>query len=150
MSRKLFLILPLLLLLGCAMSASAAPVPALEPLPLGEMHEAMAMVAAAGQAGGTGHSAVFTWTAPADAVATSTYDLFRANAVCPTSGLGTLTFTKVNATAIVGLTYTDGTIGVGNWCYYMQQNQNGATSQPSNTSGGQARPNTVTIQLVLN
>lgn len=146
MSRKLFLILPLLLILGCALPALAAPTPVLAPLPLGELHMAMA---AAGQVV-TGHSTTLTWSAPADVVAGSTYDVLRANAVCPVSGLGTLTFTKVNASAIVGLTFTDGTIGVGNWCYYVTQSQNGATSLPSNTTGGQARPNTVTVQIVIN
>lgn len=145
MKSRLLLLVALLFVVG-ALPAFAAPAPTLEPLPLGELHMAMA---AAGQVP-TGHSAVFTWVAPADVVATSSYDLFRTNAVCPVTGLGTLTFTKVNTAAITGLTYTDATITVGNWCYYMQQNQNGATSVPSNTTGGQARPNTVTIQLVIN
>lgn len=144
MKSKLLLLVALLFLVG-AVPAFAAPVPTLEPLPLGEMHMAMAAAQVV-----TGHNAVLTWSAPADAVAGTTYDMFRVNAVCPTSGLGGLTFTKVNTTPITALTFTDASITVGNWCYYAQQNQNGATSAPSNTTGGQARPNTVTIQIVIN
>lgn len=149
MKSKLLLLVALLFVVG-AVPAFAAPAPTLEPLPLGEMHNALAAEPAAAAQVVTGHNVVLTWAAPADAVATSTYDLFRINAVCPVSGLGGLTFTKVNTTPITALTFTDATITVGNWCYYMQQNQNGASSVPSNTAGGQAKPNTVTIQIVIN
>jgi len=106
------------------------------------------LLATGASAQSTGHSAVLTWAAPSDATAASTYNIYRANAVCPTSGTGTLTFTKINSTS--ALTYTDSTIIVGNWCYYVTQVASGIESAPSNTAGGQARPNTVTIQLVIN
>ena len=96
------------------------------------------------------HQAVLSWPAPSDATTSSSYNVYRANATCPTSGLGTLTWTKLTTTPIAALTYTDNSIGVGNWCYYVTQLQQGAESVPSNTAGGQARPNTVTIQIVVN
>src|SRR5271163_1577295 len=89
----------------------------------------------------TGHKATLTWTAPPDAVATSTYNVYRAAAACPSGGVtGTLSFTKITATPITALTYVDSTIGVGQWCYYVTQVQAGTESAQSNTSGGTAAP----------
>jgi len=61
--------------------------------------------------------AVLSWTAASDAVASSTYNVYRASGACPASGLGTLTFTKLNATGISALTYTDSTLTVRTWCF---------------------------------
>ena len=139
------LIAVVVLLFICAVPSKAAP--NLEPLPLGSLHTSMAL---AGQVITPTHQAVLTWTAASDVVSTSSYNVYRTNAVCPVSGLGTLAFTKLNGSAVFALTYTDPTISVGNWCYYITQVQASIESGPSNTAGGQARPNTVTIQIVIN
>jgi hypothetical protein len=97
----------------------------------------------------TAHSATLSWAAPSDAVASSTYNIYRAAGACPLSGLGTLTFSKLNTAPITALTYTDTTVGVGSWCYYGTQVQNGVESVPSNTAGGNVVPNGITIQLIL-
>lgn len=96
------------------------------------------------------HQAVLSWSAPSDATTGSTYNVYRAVGVCPTSGLGSLTFVKLNSTGITGLSFTDTSVSVGNsYCYYGTQVQGSAESVPSNTAGGTLRPNAVTIQLVL-
>lgn len=97
----------------------------------------------------TAHSAAVSWSAPSDAISSSTYNVYRAPGACPASGLGTLTFVKLNATPITGLSYTDTTITVGSWCFYGTQVQNGVESAPSNTAGGNVSPNAPTITVVL-
>jgi hypothetical protein len=96
-----------------------------------------------------GHSAVITWPAPSDAVAASTYKVYRASGACPASAPGTLTWTNLTATPISALTYTDSTITVGAWCYYVTQVQAGIESVPSNPAGGTARPNAISVITVV-
>src|SRR5579859_4798214 len=96
------------------------------------------------------HQAVITWVAQTDATASTTYNVYRATAACPASGTDSLTFTKLNATPITSLTYTDGNLAVGNYCYYVTQVLNGVEASPSPTGGGPVRPNTITtIQIVI-
>lgn len=95
------------------------------------------------------HQAVLTWVAPTDAVAGSTYNVYRASGGCPATGVGTLTFAKVNAGGVTALTYTDSGLAVGVYCYYVTQVQNASESIPGNTAGGPVKPNTVTIQIVI-
>ena len=97
----------------------------------------------------TAHSATLTWSAPSDATTGSTYNIYRATGACPTSGLGTLTFAKVNAAPITALTYVDSGLTVGTYCYYATQVQSSTESLPSNTAGGPARPGTITVQIVI-
>jgi hypothetical protein len=106
----------------------------------------------------TAHQATLTWAAGSDASATTTYNAYRAPAACPATGLGTLTFTKINAAPITGGnapgvsdTYIDKGLAEGIYCYYVtaQDSVTLAESLPSNTAGGVIRPNTVTIQIVL-
>lgn len=88
-------------------------------------------------AAGAGHSVALTWTAPPDVVSGTTYNAYRLNAACPS---GALTgFTKVGS-AIAGTTYTDATVGAGNWCYYVTQAQGGAESGPSNSAAAVILP----------
>ena len=94
------------------------------------------------------HQAALTWTAPSDAVAGSTYNVYRASGSCPVTAPGTLTWTKLTATSISVLTYTDTTITVGAWCYYVTQVQVGIESNPSTPAGGTARPNAVTVLTI--
>ena len=96
------------------------------------------------------HSAVLSWAAPSDATSTSTYNIYSTPNACPSSGLGTLTWTKI-ASGLAALTYTDTTVTVGNsYCYYATQVQGGIESAPGATAGGSLRPGSVTsIQIVL-
>lgn len=104
----------------------------------------LALLASATLAQATGHSATLTWTAPPDATATTIYHIYRAAAACPTGGgVGTLSFVRVDgvSSAISSTNYTDTTIGVGPWCWYVTAVTGGQESAPSNTSGGTALPN---------
>jgi len=96
-----------------------------------------------------GHQAQLNWTTPSDATSSSAYNVYRANAVCPASGTGTLTWTKITATPVAALTYTDTTITVGSWCYYVTQVQGTHESPPSNTAGGDALPNSPSITVII-
>lgn len=94
------------------------------------------------------HSAVLTWGAASDATVGSTYNVYRAAAVCPASGIAGVTFIKEGNTS--ALTFTDSTVVVGSsYCYYVTQMVGTAESAPSNTAGGTVRPSTVTIQIVV-
>src|SRR5208337_369101 len=95
------------------------------------------------------HSVTLTWNLPTDAVASSTYNVYRASGACPVSGLGTLTWAKINTAWIAALTYSDSGVPVGSYCYYATQVQNGTESLPSNTAPALVRPNTVTITITL-
>jgi len=96
------------------------------------------------------HSAVLTWAAPDDASATASYNIYRASGLCPASGLGTLVFSKVNASPITALTFTDTSVKVGGqYCYYGTHAEGAVESIPSNTAGGTVTPHGIIIQLVL-
>ena len=95
------------------------------------------------------HSATISITAPSDATSASGYNVYRASGICPATAPGTLGWTKLTASPITVLTYTDSTITVGAWCYYVTQVQVGVESSPSNAAGGTAQPNTVTFTVVI-
>jgi len=61
--------------------------------------------------GGTGHSVLFTWS-PSPSSGVVGYNIYRSNV----SGSS---YSKINATAISGLTYTDGTVVSGETYYYV-------------------------------
>lgn len=86
---------------------------------------------------GAGHSAALNWSAPSDAVSSTTYSIYRSNETCPAAP--DTTFTLLT-TGVTGTSYTDTSIGVGNWCYYVEQVQNSVSSAPSNMAGGTAAP----------
>lgn len=88
------------------------------------------------------HSVQLTWTASPDSTAQNpgTISIFRANATCPATGIGTLSWTLITSTAPAAGPYTDSTVSTGNWCYYVTATIGGATSAPSNTAGGSASP----------
>ena len=94
------------------------------------------------------HSAAVSWTAPADANATTNYNVYRLNSTCPISGIGTATWTKV-ASSLTVVNFTDTTITVGNWCYYVTQVTNGIESAPGTTAGGQAKPGVVNFSVTI-
>jgi hypothetical protein len=70
-----------------------------------------------------GHSVVLTWNAPSDAIASSTYNIYKGAGLCSTNP----TMVQVNTTPIAALTYTDPE-PVGAYCYSATQAQNGAES----------------------
>jgi hypothetical protein len=97
------------------------------------------------QAFAASHQAVLNWTASSDAVPSSTYSIFRASGACPAApGTG---FTLL-ASGVTGTTFTDTTITVGTWCYYVEQVQNGTNSAPSDLAGGTAAPLAPILQTV--
>lgn len=95
----------------------------------------------------TGHSATLTWAAPSDATTGTTYSVYRMSGACP-SAPGTAF--SLLAAGITTTSYTDSTVTVGTWCYYVEQVQNSTNSAPSNLAGGTAAPLAVIIQVTVN
>ena len=100
------------------------------------------------------HQAVLTWTASTDAAAnpTLTYNIYRFSGACPATApttVGTGGFTKINASAITALTFTDTGIGVGSVCYYGTSLFNGAESVPGVPAGGTVGPATINLKITL-
>jgi len=95
-----------------------------------------------------GHTATLTWTAPPDAVATSTYNVYRASGACPVAP-AVPTWTLLTTTPVNTLTFQDTSITVGSWCYAVTQVQAGVESAKSTPAGGTAAPNTVTFTVVI-
>lgn len=91
-----------------------------------------------------GHAVALSWTAPSDAVSGSTYNAYRLNAGCPASVpnpvKGAAGWSVVNASAIAATSFTDSSVGVGNWCYAVTQVQGGAESGPSNSAAAVLLP----------
>jgi len=94
------------------------------------------------------HSTTLTITDPVASAARS-YNVYRASGACPVTGLGSLVFTKLTLTPISVLTYTDSTITVGTWCYYVTAVESSIESNPSVTAGGTAKPGVVTFSIVI-
>lgn len=81
------------------------------------------------------HSATLTWTVPTEPSGTG-YDVYRAVGTCPSSGIGTLSYTLLNSTPLTVLTYTDTTVTGGTtYCYYVTASLSGVQSGPSPTAG---------------
>ena len=94
------------------------------------------------------HSTTLNWSAPSDATSSTTYSIYRMSGACPAAP-GTA-FTLLTS-GVTGTTYTDNTITVGTWCYYVEQVQNGTNSAPSNMAGGTAAPNApILISVTVN
>ena len=86
------------------------------------------------------HSVVLHWTASTDAVTYPSlgYNVYRLTTACPT---GTPTgATKLNATPVSAVTYTDSTVQVGTNCYYVTSTVNGMESAASNLVAGSPSP----------
>jgi len=84
------------------------------------------------------HSAALSWSAPSDATSSTTYSIYRMSGACPAAPGTAFTLLTSGVTATA---YTDSTVTVGTWCYYVEQVQNSTSSGPSNMSGGTAAPN---------
>lgn len=81
------------------------------------------------------HKVTLSWTASTDSTSSNpgTVSVYRATGTCPASGIGTLTYTTLTATAPAGGPYADSTVTAGTYCYYVTATISGATSGPSNT-----------------
>lgn len=88
------------------------------------------------------HSAKLSWAASADSTSANpgTVAIYQASGACPASGLGSLTFATVTTTAAPSATaanpYIVTSLTPGTYCFYLTATIGGATSGPSNTSGG--------------
>jgi len=96
------------------------------------------------------HQVTLRWTASPDSTtaAPGTVTVYRATAACPASGIGTLAYSKLTATALAGGPYVDTSVTTGStYCYYVTATIGGLESNPSNTFQGQiptAPPSTLT------
>lgn len=95
------------------------------------------------------HSVALTWTASTDSTTATpgTVNVYRATGACPTSGIGTLSYTALATGQAPAGTYTDSTVTVGTYCYYVTATIGGVASGPSSTflAGiGPAAPATLT------
>lgn len=93
-----------------------------------------------------GHSAALSWTAPSDATSGTTYTIYRAAEACPAAPD---TNFSLLTSGVTTTSYTDSTVTVGTWCYYVEQVQNSTSSAPSNLAGGTAAPNPVAALTVV-
>lgn len=100
---------------------------------------------AAAQVAGT-HSVALSWSAGGDGTTATTYHIYRAlgacaNGVAP-STLPTLSFVRLDPpnSAQSATNYTDATVGVGAFCYYVTANLNASESNPSLTAGAAVKP----------
>lgn len=91
------------------------------------------------------HSASLSWTASPDAAANPSlgYNIYRLSGACPASG--TAGFTKLNATPVTTTSFSDATVGLGSFCYYVTATLNGAESVPSNTASAVVLPGAPTL-----
>lgn len=111
---------------GLNVAAEADPVVPLAPAPT------------SAACGSSPHCVVLTWTAPADVVSGSTYNVYTlagtAQQACPTTAPSSTPggFTKVNTAAISTTTYTVPESSPGGYCFFVTQVQNTAESNPSN------------------
>lgn len=77
-------------------------------------------------------SVLLTWTANTNNPVNVGYNIFRAPITTPGTCALMLTFTKLNAASIPGLTYTDATSVPGSiYCYYATATLAGDSSAPS-------------------
>jgi hypothetical protein len=91
------------------------------------------------------HSASLSWTASSDAAANPTlgYNVYRLAGACPASG--TTGFTKLNTSPVTTTTFSDASVGLGSFCYYVTATLNGAESVPSNTASAVILPGAPTL-----
>lgn len=116
----------------------------------------LGLLASATLAQATTHSVALSWTAGGDATTATTYHVYRATSGC-VSGVAvstlTLSFVRLDgvSSAISATNYTDTTVGVGAFCYYVTAVLNGAESNPSLTAGANVLPSSpATLKAVAN
>lgn len=99
----------------------------------------------------TAHSVTLTWNVPSDAIATSTYNVYRITATCPTTPLTsasaalTAGFAKLNSAPLTATTDVDSSVTPGTYCYFVTQVQGGLESPPSNNVVGAISPYAPTV-----
>lgn len=100
---------------------------------------------AAAQIAGT-HFVSLSWSAGGDGTTATTYHIYRALGACANgvvvSTLSTLSFVRLDppSSAQSATNYTDTTVGIGAFCYYVTANLNGGESKPSVTAGAIVTP----------
>lgn len=76
------------------------------------------------------HSVALTWSDSDSAVSGIGYNVYRAPGTCSASSV----FSKLTATPITSLSYTDATVSLGNsYCYQVTATLAGGESAPSNS-----------------
>lgn len=92
------------------------------------------MTAAALAQTGQQHGVELSWTYSDPSIPTITFNLYRLNAACPTSG--TSGFTKISSAAISAQSYFDAAPAASGTtlCYYLTAVGNGLESAPSPTA----------------
>lgn len=85
------------------------------------------------QCGTAAHCVVLSWTASVD-TSVSSYSIYRLTGSCPATAPTTTTgFTKINASPITGLTFTDLSISAtASYCYVATAVNSAGESGPSN------------------
>lgn len=99
------------------------------------------------------HSVTLTWTKSPDSTTQNpgTVNVYRANAACPASGIGSLTYTNIATGQAPGGSYSDTSVSAGNsYCYYVTAVIGGAESAPSNTFSGVLKPAAPSLTGVVN
>jgi hypothetical protein len=94
------------------------------------------------------HSASLTWTASPDAATNPKlgYNVYRLAGACPASG--TAGFTKLNTTPLTTTTFSDTSVTLGTFCYYVTATLNGAESVPSNTASAVVLPGAASLLTI--
>jgi hypothetical protein len=95
------------------------------------------------------HSISLAWTDPNNPAGT-TYNVYRQNSGCPTTQpVSTSGFTKLNASPVSTLTFSDSPVVVGTtYCYIVTAVSAGAESGPSPDAGATPIPfSPATLQL---
>lgn len=106
--------------------------------------------------GQTSHSGKITWTLSVDDTAANcpvatpapcSYSILRAPVACASATSSN--FVVIGTAANQTTSFTDTTLGMGNWCYAMVFTVNGTPSVDSNTAGGTVKPLPPTISATL-
>lgn len=106
--------------------------------------------------GQTGHAGNITWKLSVDDTAANcpvatpapcSYTVLRAPAACSSATTGN--FVVIGTSANQTTSFTDNTLGIGNWCYEMVFSVNGVASIDSNTAGGTVKPLPPSITVSL-
>lgn len=83
----------------------------------------------------TSYSVKLNWTASTSSTTTpGTVSVFRAVGNCPTTGIGSLTYSTLSTTAPAAGPFTDSTVAYATtYCYFVEEVISGKSSGPSNT-----------------
>lgn len=128
----------LLILLACLAALAVPSAASADPKPTTPSSSSLKVAASPVPSPTGGHQVTLTWTAASDAIASSTYTVYRISGTCP----GTVTLSSFTAITpgVTGTTSVDSTVTPGLYCYVVTQVQGGAESAPSNTAQATIKP----------